>query len=212
MEIFTVKDLSFTYAGREGTGRCSGVSLRVSPGEFVLLTGSTGCGKTTLLRMLKHSVAPVGERAGEILFCGKDVRGLSGRELVSGIGFVFQNPDTQIVCKTAYAELHYGAENIGLSAAQTARAIAEVSCYFGMGDLLERDVASLSGGQKQLLNLAAALILRPKVLILDEPTAQIDPVYAAEFSPCFAVSTRRRAGRCFCPSRRWKRRFPSPTA
>ena len=151
MEIFTVKDLSFTYAGeKEQTLR--GVSLRVSPGEFVLLTGSTGCGKTTLLRMLKHSVAPVGERAGEILFCGKDVRGLSGRELVSGIGFVFQNPDTQIVCKTAYAELHYGAENIGLSAAQTARAIAEVSCYFGMGDLLERDVASLSGGQKQLLN------------------------------------------------------------
>ena len=180
MEIFTVKDLSFTYAGeKEQTLR--GVSLRVSPGEFVLLTGSTGCGKTTLLRMLKHSVAPVGERAGEILFCGTDVRGLSGRELVSGIGFVFQNPDTQIVCKTAYAELHYGAENIGLSAAQTARAIAEVSCYFGMGDLLERDVACLSGGQNQLLNLAAALILRPKVLILDEPTAQIDPVYAAEF-------------------------------
>ena len=180
MEIFTVKDLSFTYAGAQRP-TLRGVSLRVSPGEFVLLAGPTGCGKTTLLRLLKHSVAPVGERAGDILFCGKDVRGLGARELVSEIGFVFQNPDTQIVCKTAYAELHYGAENIGLSAAQTSRAIAEVACYFGMGDLLDRNVASLSGGQKQLLNLAAALILRPKVLILDEPTAQIDPVYAAEF-------------------------------
>ena len=97
------------------------------------------------------------------------MRALGARELVSEIGFVFQNPDTQIVCKTAYAELHYGAENIGLSAAQTSRAIAEVACYFGMGDLLDRDVASLSGGQKQLLNLAAALILRPKVLILTSP-------------------------------------------
>ena len=133
MEIFTVKDLSFTYAGAQRP-TLRGVSLRVSPGEFVLLAGPTGCGKTTLLRLLKHSVAPVGERAGDILFCGKDVRALGARELVSEIGFVFQNPDTQIVCKTAYAELHYGAENIGLSAAQTSRAIAEVACYFGMGD------------------------------------------------------------------------------
>lgn len=164
------------------------VSLSVEEGAFCVIVGATGCGKTTLLKSLKPELAPAGVRAGSVRVCGRDVvcngevaQGMSQRESAENIGFVMQDPALQIVCDTVWHELAFGLENLGMPQEEMRRRVAEVAHFFGMEPWIRANVEDLSGGQKQLVNLAAALALRPKLLLLDEPTAQLDPHAVKQF-------------------------------
>ena len=157
------------------------VSFSVSEGEMIVVCGATGSGKSTLLRLMKPELAPVGEMTGEIFFEGRPMASLTARESSGGIGYVMQQPEQQIVTDKVWHELAFGPENQGLPQGEIRRRVAEMASYFGMEDLFLRDTHSLSGGQKQLLNLASVMVMRPSVLLLDEPTAQLDPIAAADF-------------------------------
>lgn len=176
MEILTVKDLTFTYPLCERAAVCD-VSFSVASGDFTVLCGATGSGKSTLLRLLKRELAPNGSEKGEILFSGRAIKDIPAER----IGFVAQRPDEQIVTDKVYSELAFGLENLGLPQAVISRKVAEMASYFGIEDWFERDVSTLSGGQKQLLNLAAVMVMDPDILILDEPTSQLDPIATSEF-------------------------------
>ncbi len=180
MEILAVRDMTFTYPTCNGPA-IRDISLTLGRGEMAVLCGATGSGKSTLLRLLKRELSPMGEVSGSVAFCGKTLAELSDRESASDIGFVMQNPEQQIVTDKVWHELAFGLENLGTPPAQISRRIAEMASYFGIGDWIDRDTAELSGGQKQLLNLASVLVMQPKLLILDEPTAQLDPIAASDF-------------------------------
>ena len=180
MEILAVEDLTFTYP------RCSepavkDVSFSLEKGELAVLCGASGSGKTTLLRMLKRELTPLGERTGRIIFRGNDIAELDERTSAARIGFVMQQPDQQIVTDKVWHELAFGLENLGVPQNEIARRIAETASCFGIEEWYDRNTEELSGGQKQLLNLAAVLVMQPDILILDEPTAQLDPIAAADF-------------------------------
>lgn len=157
------------------------VNLEINSGEFVLICGKSGCGKTTLLRQLKGAVAPKGQKDGTIYFNGRNVDELSVRESAEKIGFVMQNPDNQIVTDKVWHELAFGLENFGLDDDKIRLRVAEMASYFGIANWFESNVNELSGGQKQLMNLASVMAMHPDVLILDEPTSQLDPVSAENF-------------------------------
>lgn len=176
MEILTVKDLTFTYPVCERAAVCN-VSFSVASGDFIVLCGATGGGKSTLLRLLKREIAPRGSEKGEILFGGKPINEIPAER----IGFVSQRPDEQIVTDRVYSELAFGLENLGLPQNVIARRVAEMASYFGIEGWFERDVSTLSGGQKQLLNLASVMVMDPDILILDEPTSQLDPIATSDF-------------------------------
>lgn len=180
MELLQVENLSFAYPG-QSQKVLDGVSFAVNSGDFVVVCGETGCGKTTLLRMLKRELTPAGERSGTIRYRGIKQDELDGRTSACEIGFVMQKPEQQIVTDKVWHELAFGLENMGLPTNVIRRRVGEMSSYFGIGDWFWRDVAELSGGQKQLLNLAAVMVMQPKLLILDEPTSQLDPIAAADF-------------------------------
>ena len=174
MAFVEVKDLSFCYAGAE-KAVLHNLNFAIQEGELVLLFGASGSGKTTLLSLLKKEIAPLGDRTGEIVF-----HGLSDDDF-SAIGYVAQSPENQMVADTVQRELAFGLENAGFDAAFLYRRIAETACYFGIEALLEKKTTDLSGGQKQLCNLCAALCLSPKLLLLDEPLAHLDPIAAENF-------------------------------
>ncbi len=157
------------------------VSFSLEAGEFAVLCGATGCGKTTLLRMLKRELTPLCTQSGEIFFENTPLSALDARESAGGIGFVMQHPEQQIVTDRVWHELAFGLENLGTPQEIIRRRIAEITAYFGMSDWLHRDPAMLSGGQKQILNLASVMIMQPRLLLLDEPTAQLDPIAASDF-------------------------------
>lgn len=180
MEILKVENMSFTYP-RCGGEALSDISFSAERGEFIVLCGATGSGKSTLLRMLKRELSPLGERKGEVYYKGRRLSELEDRESASAIGFVMQSPEQQIVTDKVWHELAFGLENLGIPKSDIARRVAEMASYFGIGPWYGRDTAELSGGQKQLLNLAAVLVMQPELLILDEPTAQLDPIAAADF-------------------------------
>jgi len=176
MEILAVKDLSFTYP-QCAHPAVQNVSFAVERGEFVVLCGATGSGKSTLLRRLKREIAANGEETGEITFRDAPI----GQVAPERIGFVAQRPDEQIVTDRVYSELAFGLENLGLPQSVIARRVAEMASYFGIEDWFERDVSTLSGGQKQLLNLAAVMVMNPELILLDEPTSQLDPIATSDF-------------------------------
>jgi len=180
MEVFSVKDLTFSYPG-QNIPAISHVDFSVSQGEFVVLCGPSGCGKTTLMRLMKPELAPFGALSGEIDYIGRPISGLSGRQSAEEIGFVLQNPESQLVADKVWRELSFGLENLGQNNASILRRVAEVAGFLGIGEWFHRDCADLSGGQKQLLSLASILAMNPKVLLLDEPVGQLDPVGAREF-------------------------------
>ncbi|MBQ3155658.1 MAG: energy-coupling factor ABC transporter ATP-binding protein [Clostridia bacterium] len=180
MALLAVRNLTFTYPGCTGPA-LQGVNLTVEKGEFLAVCGPTGCGKSTLLRLLKRELAPLGERSGEILFDGMPQDALTDRESAARIGYVMQKPEHQLVTDKVWHELAFGLENLGLPQPVIARRVAEMAAYFGMESWFDREVSTLSGGQKQLLNLAAVMVMQPELLILDEPTAQLDPIAASEF-------------------------------
>ena len=180
MEVFTIRNLTFAYPEQEKQA-ISDLTLSVRPGEFLVLCGPSGCGKSTLLRQLKTVLAPHGRRSGEILFDGKNLDELSQREQAEAIGFVQQSPENQIVTDKVWHELAFGLESLGYDTPTIRRRVAEMASFFGIQTWFYKPVTELSGGQKQLLNLASVMVLQPKVLILDEPTSQLDPIAASDF-------------------------------
>lgn len=175
-----VRGLSFAYPGAEAPV-LEGLDWRVSQGAFALLVGGTGSGKSTLLSLLKPEIAPAGTRSGELRVLGEPVADMDVRASAERVGYVFQDPENQIVCETVWHEMAFGLENLGVSRGELRRRVAETSYFFGLEDWLHRDTDTLSGGRKQLLSLAAVLTLRPRVLLLDEPTSQLDPVAEKNF-------------------------------
>lgn len=186
--IFDIDKFSFAYPdGSDESGRTylpdalRDTELHVRQGEFVVILGRSGCGKTTLLRQLKPSVTPVGKKKGQIIFDGKDICSLDDRMAASQIGFVWQDVNAQLVTDKVWHELAFGLESLGYDNGYVRRRVAEMGSFFGLGDIFHRKVMELSGGQKQLVNLASVMAMSPKVLVLDEPTSQLDPIAANDF-------------------------------
>ena len=186
--IFDIDKFSFAYPdGNDESGRTylpdalRDTELHVRQGEFVVILGRSGCGKTTLLRQLKPSVTPVGKKKGQIIFDGKDICSLDDRMAASQIGFVWQDVNAQLVTDKVWRELAFGLESLGYDNGYVRRRVAEMGSFFGLGDIFHRKVMELSGGQKQLVNLASVMAMSPKVLVLDEPTSQLDPIAANDF-------------------------------
>lgn len=175
-----VRGLRFAYPGAEAPV-LDGLDWSVPQGAFALLVGGTGSGKSTLLSLLKPEISPTGECAGELRVLGESVADMDVRASAERVGYVFQDPENQIVCETVWHEMAFGLENLGMSRDEMRRRVAETSYFFGLEDWLHRDTDTLSGGRKQLLSLAAVLALRPRVLLLDEPTSQLDPVAEKSF-------------------------------
>ena len=180
METFAIRDLTFFYP-EQAAPVLDGVDLTVAQGAFLVLCGASGCGKTTLLRQLKPALTPHGIRQGSIAFEGTPLEGLDRRSQSARIGFVQQNPEHQIVTDKVWHELAFGLESLGYDTPTIRRRVSEMASFFGIQHWFYRNVAELSGGQKQLLNLASVMALQPGVLILDEPTGQLDPIAAGEF-------------------------------
>ena len=178
--ILEINDLCFAYP-EEKKRALNHVSLHVEDGEFLVLCGKSGCGKSTLLTHLKTHLTPHGKRKGEILFQGVPIGEMSNREQSQRIGYVLQNPDNQIVTDKVWHELAFGLESLGYSNADIRIRVAEMASYFGIQDWFYKNVSELSGGQKQLLNLASIMAMHPDMLILDEPTSQLDPIAASDF-------------------------------
>ena len=172
-------DVTFRYPGSHDDV-LSGVSMAVPASAFALLVGGTGSGKSTLLSLAKPQIAPVGDRAGQVRVFGRPVDDLDGAEACE-VGYVFQDPDNQIVCDSVWHEMAFGLENLGTPQGEMRRRVAEASYFFGMGPWFHSDTDELSGGRKQLLALASTLVMQPRVLLLDEPTAQLDPIAARNF-------------------------------
>lgn len=180
METFTIKDLTFTYPNKTKPA-LRNVNLKIDIGQFVVICGQSGSGKSTLLRNLKPILAPHGSLDGEILFYGKNVNTLDQKLQAARIGYVLQNPDSQIVTDKVWHELAFGLESLGMDTKTIRLRVAEMASFFGIQTWFHKDVNHLSGGQKQLLNLASVMAMQPDVLILDEPTSQLDPIAAADF-------------------------------
>ena len=180
MEILKVENLSFAFPGA-AQPVLHDVSFRMKAGDFLALIGATGSGKSTLMRLLKRELTPIGSMQGCVYYNGVAQQELSERVSACEIGYVMQRPEQQIVTDKVWHELAFGLENLGLPQSVIRRRVAEMASYFGISDWFERDVSELSGGQKQLLNLAAVMVMQPKILLLDEPTSQLDPIAAADF-------------------------------
>lgn len=180
MATLEINALSFAYAGREDY-TLENINTIIDTTGFTLICGATGSGKTTLVRLLKRQLAPWGSLKGDILLDGKSIKELSERETVSRIGYVGQNADAQLVCDRVWHELAFTLEGLGENPDLIRRRCGEVSGFFGIEDLFERQTDTLSGGEKQSVCLGAALTTAPEFLILDEPISQLDPVAAAEF-------------------------------
>ena len=180
MAHYSIEHLSFSYPA-SGKKTLDDINLSIYKGDYVVLCGQSGSGKTTLLRHLKSVLAPYGEQSGQILFDDVPLNELSQHDQASRIGFVMQNPDDQIVTDKVWHELAFGLESLGVDQKTMRLRVAEMASDFGIADWFHRDVAELSGGQKQLLNLASIMAMQPEVLILDEPTSQLDPIAASDF-------------------------------
>ena len=180
MAHFEIKDLTFYYPGGSRPA-LNDINLEIERGSYVTVCGRSGSGKTTLLRHLKSVLAPHGKKTGDILFGGRPLEEAGLREQSSMIGYVMQDPDDQVVTDKVWHELAFGLESLGIDQKTMRLRVAEMASYFGIQGWFHKDVAELSGGQKQLLNLASIMAMQPEVLILDEPTSQLDPIAASDF-------------------------------
>lgn len=180
MEILHIENLSFRYPKAEKYA-IENINLSINSGEFIVVCGESGCGKTTLLKLLKKELAPAGEKSGKVFYNGLSQDELDDKVSAAEIGYVLQNPDSQIVTDKVWHELAFGLENLGIPTETIRRRVGEMASYFGIHDWFRKNTDELSGGQKQLLNLAAIMVMQPKILILDEPTSQLDPIAASDF-------------------------------
>ena len=207
MESFKIEDLTFTYPNKQAPA-LDHISLWVRQGEFITLCGKSGCGKSTLLRHLKTALTPYGAKQGEIFFEGTPLEKISQREQSAKIGFVLQSPDNQIVTDKVWHELAFGLESLGYSTPEIRARVAEMASFFGIQAWFHKKVMELSGGQKQLLNLAAIMVMQPSVLILDEPTSQLDPIAAQEFLETLAKINRELGTTIVLTEHRLEEAFP----
>ena len=180
MEIIKFEKYGFRYA-QESEWALKNIDLKINEGEILLLFGASGSGKTTLLNSIKREISPIGEHRGKLLYENMDIEDISAEKSSVDIGMVFQIPESQIVTETVFQEIVFGMENMGFSQELMKRRLGEIITFFGFRDMMDKKIEELSGGQKQLLNLASILALGPKILILDEPTSQLDPVAARDF-------------------------------
>ncbi|MBR4030565.1 MAG: ATP-binding cassette domain-containing protein [Clostridia bacterium] len=176
MDFIEIKNLSFCYPNQDKE-ILKDINLTIKKGEFITIFGASGCGKTTLLKHIKKEQTPSGKRQGKVFISGKPVSETD----FSLVGFVGQNPNIALVCDKVWSSLAFGLQNMGLKREEMSRRIAETSTFFGIHRMMQAKVHELSGGQKQLLNLASQIVMQPEILVLDEPTAQLDPISAENF-------------------------------
>ncbi len=189
MEAVKVENLTFAYPEADENA-LKEISFTIQSGEFITLCGSSGCGKTTLLRHLKPALAPHGVKSGEIYFQNRNITELSHEEQSKKIGYVMQSPDNQIVTDKVWHELAFGLESLGMDNNSIRKRVAETASFFGIQNWFDKNVSELSGGQKQLLNLASIMAMQPDILILDEPTSQLDPIASTDFLACISKINR----------------------
>lgn len=180
MEIIRTENLSFRYSVKSEKV-LSDINLNINEGEFVIISGPSGSGKSTLMRLMKKELSPYGHTEGKIFFRSQPLDELSDYDSALKTGFVMQNPHMQPVTDTVWHELAFGPENLGFDNMKIKKTVAETAAYFGLTPYYHSKVSELSGGQKQLMNLAAVMALKPSLLLLDEPTSQLDPVTAENF-------------------------------
>jgi len=180
MEIFKIEELSFTYPMQQKKA-LENISFSINKGDFVCLIGKSGCGKTTLLKLLKPPISPHGNISGKVYFNQKPITELSEREQASKIGFVMQKSENAIVCDKVWHELAFGLENLSIPKDIIRRRVSETATFFGIEKWFHKKTDELSGGQKQILSLACVMVMQPEVIILDEPASQLDPINAVEF-------------------------------
>lgn len=180
MSFLEIRNFSFEYALSDKKSLFE-INLKIEDGDFLVLFGPSGCGKTTLLRQLKPELTPAGKSSGTVLMDGIKLSLNSTKTMTGKIGFVMQSPESQIVTDAVWHELAFGLENLGEDTLTIRRRVAEMASFFGIGSWFHKKTNELSGGQKQILNLASILVMQPKLLLLDEPTSQLDPISAREF-------------------------------
>ena len=180
MSALCFDHVSFSYAGAAGPVLLD-VSLEVPEGAFALVVGATGSGKSTLLRLAKPEISPAGELSGSVRALGVNVRSLAPQASARAVGYVFQSPEAQVVCDSVWHEMAFGLESLGVPEGEMRRRVAETATYLGMEPWFRARTAELSGGQRQVLALASALAMRPRVLMLDEPTSMLDPIAERDF-------------------------------
>ena len=210
MESYSFKNVDFTYP--EGEKKVlRNISFRLQQGDFVILCGPSGCGKSTLLRHLKSCLAPHGLFSGEIRYEGKMLSEMSQRAQAQRIGFVLQSPENQVVTDKVWHELAFGLESLGYDTPTIRRRVAEIAAFFGIENWFYKNVTELSGGQKQLLSLASVMAMQPSVLVLDEPTAQLDPIAAADFLALLGKINRELGTTIILTEHRLEEAFPFAT-
>ncbi len=210
MESYSFKNVDFTYPEAEKKALCN-ISFTVQQGEFVILCGPSGCGKSTLLRHLKSCLTPHGLFSGEIRYQGTLLSDLSQRQQAQKIGFVLQSPENQVVTDKVWHELAFGLESLGYDTPTIRRRVAEIAAFFGIENWFYKNVTELSGGQKQLLSLASVMAMQPGVLVLDEPTAQLDPIAAADFLALLGKINRELGTTIILTEHRLEEAFPFST-
>lgn len=189
MEKYSIRNLNFYYP-EQSEKALDNINLSINKGGFTVICGASGCGKSTLLRQLKTVLAPHGIKTGEIFFDNVPLSDLDLRRQASEIGFVSQSPDNQIVTDKVWHELAFGLESLGIDTATIRARVSEMASFFGIQNWFHKKVTELSGGQKQLLNLASVMVMQPSVIILDEPTSQLDPISASDFLAILAKINR----------------------
>lgn len=210
MESYSFQSVSFSYPESEKKALCD-VSFSVEQGDFLILCGPSGCGKSTLLRHLKTCLTPHGQLEGEITYKGKNLSEISQREQAQEIGYVLQSPENQVVTDKVWHELAFGLESLGYDTPTIRRRVAEIAAFFGIENWFYKNVTELSGGQKQLLSLASVMAMQPGVLVLDEPTAQLDPIAAADFLALLGKINRELGTTIILTEHRLEEAFPFAT-
>lgn len=210
MESFVFEHVTYSYP-EQVQKALDDISFSIPKGSFTILCGPSGCGKSTLLRHLKTCLTPHGIFSGSILFQGIPLPQVDERTQAKEIGFVLQSPDNQVVTDKVWHELAFGLESLGYDTPTIRRRVAEMASFFGIENWFYKNVNELSGGQKQLLSLASIMAMQPSVLVLDEPTSQLDPIAASDFLSVLGKINRELGTTIILTEHRLEEAFPFAT-